>query len=47
MNNIIVYCIKEAKGSNQLDRQTEDINQLQKSSRNIVKSTLEKSMLGK
>ena len=30
MKNIIVYGIKEAKGSNQLDRQTEDINQLQK-----------------
>ena len=47
MENIIVYGIKEAKGSNQLDGQTEDINQLQKIFQEYCEVSLGEEHVGK
>ena len=47
MKNIIVYGIKEAKGSNQLDRQTKDINQLQKIFQEYCEVNLGEEYVGK
>ena len=47
MKNIIVYGIKEAKGSNQLDRQTEDIYQLQKIFQEYCEVNLGEEHVGK
>ena len=42
-----VYGIKEAKGSNQLDRQTEDINQLKKIFQEYCEVNLREEHVGK